>query len=753
MWPLNQCADTISDVLKSLNANEFRDGFVYFDHEKFHPYSRWFSNHTYQKLVNYRNPQATFEKTKSGFEFLNERISFLWGQLFSFKFECFQDCSDACNTLATRVCRDIPKIVEETAKTGLAKLEENYKKADEKENGTALSTLGKKAFESLARTRELLLTQWVLHLPDPKSLYPLVEGLSSLVESRAKLEEQHENCRNRLRQVTWNPDSGTTVPRPLLQACLQGLPREEGDRPKKGFLRLTANYLRIPSKAQKIPAQGGETHWHPLHPIKNDSGKYEMAKGVAGTCERDGLSCDKLCNLYVEIAPLTFHLVMTCGLIDSDAKIGQLGAAIAHIQTRKPEPFKNGRWVFHSVGSSERVRRLGSRFCNQNALEKQFNVKDLSVLHFHTCFESGKSEASRSFHGGNLENIAFLMEHVLNDAAHLLKDEAGAHIVPRDGNGFLHGKCKELVALANETLKLKNHTNPDKAIDENLEALRKQEKLREELKQMADNLLFAIDLLEKMRNKEMKKNPLPADQSILLFKVMRQILILQSERNDILIALPVGQLECLLLLYRLLDFKVVLTSESGLDEGSVAAAMSDAQSQIERGLYHENIKKKCAPPHAWLMARNKMFDLILKLPERRDTLYRRFSCSEYKGISTANLDDLHAASNVNVRDVLMRAFEQNPPLEKEMLTLTLHYMELVTTHLIREGEKALNSTGLKGLLIENADSLNRMAPFAASENVTLHFSDLSPATKVFDSTAITPIGKAILMDSSALRKP
>ena len=444
-------------------------------------------------------------------------------------------------------------------------------------------------------------------------------------------------------------------------------------------------------------------------------------------------------------------MVMTCGLIDSDDKVGQLGAAITYIQSKKSEPFKNGRWVFHSVGSSEPVRKVGSRFCNQSSVEKQLNRKDLSVLHFHTCFESGKSETSRSIHDSNLENLAFLMEHVLNDAAHLLKDEAGAaHIVPSDGNGFLHGKCKELVALANETLKLKNHSHPDKAIDANLELIPKQSKLSEELNRMAEHLQFAIDQLERIRNKEMKKKPLPADQSILLFKVMRQVLILQSERNDILIALPLGQLECLLFLYRLLDFKVVLTSESGLDEGSVAAAISDAQSQMERGLYQENISKKCAPPQAWHIARNKMFDLILKLPERRDMLYRRFFHREAKGISTPKLDHLYAAPNEDVRAALMKEIEIPPP-EKEMLTLTLHYMELVTTHLITEGEKALNSTGLNGLLIANADSLNRMAPFASSENVAIHLSDLSES-KAFDSTAITLIGKAILMHSSAWRK-
>ena len=253
--------------------------------------------------MNYRNPQATFEKTKGGFEFLNSRISFLWGQLFSLTHAHLQDCPEACEKLANSLCRDIPRIVRETAKTGLAKLEENYKNIGEKENGTALSTLGKKAFKSLAKTRELLLTQWVLNHPDPKSLYPLVEGLSNLVENQTKLEEQHENWRKGLRQVTWSSNSGTTIPGPVLQTCIQSLPREAGDHSKKGLLRLTANYLHIPSKAQKIPVQGGEAHWHPLHPVKKDNGTYEMVKGVAGTCERDGLGSGKLCNLYVRSPP------------------------------------------------------------------------------------------------------------------------------------------------------------------------------------------------------------------------------------------------------------------------------------------------------------------------------------------------------------------------------------------------------------------------------------------------------------------
>lgn len=750
LWGLNQCAEEISTFLSSLNATDFRDGLVYFDALKgrLWTYSRWSSNPTYQKLVNLRNPQATFSQTQSGFEFLNSRVSFLWGQLLSFNPEHLQDCSEKCEKLAIYLCRDIPKIVEEIAKTGLAKLEGNYNRLGEKDHGTVVSDLGKQAFKRLSRCKELLITQWVVHLPDPKSLCPLVEGLSSLVERRAMLEEQHENCRNGLRQVTWNPNSGTTIPEPVLQACLQGLfPREGVDPPKKGFLRLTANYLRIPSKAKSIPAQGGETHWHPLRPVKNDKGTYEMAKGVVGTCERDSLSSDNLCNLYCRIDPLTFHLVMTCGIIGSDAHVEQLGAAIAYIQSKKPDSFKTGRWMFHSVGSSKEIQRLSSKFCNQKLLDQQLKRNDLSVLHFHTCFESRLSETSRSLHKANLENLAFLMEYVLIDAAQLLNGTAA--VLPKDGQGFLTKQCAVLVSLAKEVQQLTNQSNPDKAIDRNLEALQKQGELHDELKKMADYLRIAIELLGRMPK---EKNTLPTDQTILLFKVMHQLLLSQLETNDIRNALPLGQLEWLLFLYRLLDIKVVLTSDSGLDEGSVAAAMADAQSQLERAFYQESIKKKMTSPNAWLMARNKMFDLMLKLPEARDILVRRFSCREYKGISTPKLDHLNAAPDEIVRELLMREIELPVP-EKEMLTWALHYMEHVTTHLLSaEAEKTLNSTGRAGLLIKNIDALNRMAPFAVRGEATIHLSDLS-AGKAFDSTALTDMGKAILMHSSSSRKP
>lgn len=742
-WPLNQCVDAISNFLGSINRDDFKDGLVYFDPLEGKLIRRfWLSNPTIQSVVNIRNPQATFTETKNGFEFLNGRVACLWEQLFACNASTLRGCPAEAVKLAARVCRDIPRIVEEIAKLGLAQLKENYENALKENKGKVLDVLGKQAFGMLARCDELWMTKLLIYLPDPKALYPVNERLSSLIENKAVFEEQHESLRLSLRQVTWNPQCGSTIPELFLSSCLQN--GETGSDREKRFLRLKANYLGFPSKAKSIPVQGGETHWHPVCVVKDErSGKYEIRQGVVGTCQRDGLSNGALCNFYYQVNPLTSHLFLTCGMINSDQKIEELGAALAHIQTQKPESFKNGRWIIHSVGSSAEVFKASRALVSQNSLARQINAKDFSALHFHTCFDKALTESARPFHAVNVENLAFLIKHVLADAAQLLLKNklAGSLILPKDGKSFLSEQSALVISLAKELQQMNGQFKEGEVWSGFEQFVDKQTTFRNELIKMADYLRIAIELLEKVPK---DKDVLPLEQTMLLFKTARQILVCQFERNDIGKALPLGQLECLLLLYRLLDFKVVLISEDGLDEGSAAAAIFDAQSQIERMFYQENLRKKCTPPLAMLNARHKLLDLICKLPEERDNLFRRFTFSHYKGISTAKFDHLKAAPDDTVRDVLMKEIEQYPSPQKESLTHALFYMELVLVHLLSSAEKNLNSSGVARLSIQSTDSFNRMAPFASCGRVTIHLSDLSES-KAFDSTIVTDIGKAILM--------
>lgn len=795
---LHQEVDKITSLLTTLNAEWIGWGLVGFDGAVFYPRSRWWNNQKVQRVLNIWNPDATFTATCKGFKLLNEKVEFLRIRLFDFNPRNPQECSPASQELFSRL-NDVQDIIEKTAKRGVDQLTSNYTVAgnlEKIEKGASLKKLGAKAFKGLERVHEQLATKLFLQIPAEVKFV----GVEAVSECIITLNTKYKRYSGQLRQVSWDAARGTLLPGDLLTDSEEDY--RVANKQQRRMVRMGAVCAKIPAKGRNIPAQGGNACWSPLRFVREGEKFFiKRGEGVAGACRRDGLGSRRLCNVYFRIDLYTHHLTICTGAVDSSSQACELVEGIVEIQTTT-NPFANGRWMLHTVLSSdkeeEKFEGVHSHLSNiQQSLQQKLKRNDISILQFYTRFNGESTLHPYSLKSSIHESLAFLTEYVLSDAMQLLKSLPDLPFLPKEGGGFINKQCILICSLAAEIRKIKNDilSNEASELIEELLALenqvlfltkkrediedhsavtlaalkeklkvigekipeeirgikqqldRKQSELHAALQKMTEHFGIAIEMFGNILT---KGNQAPIAQAQLLFKVMHQILSSQLKLPEGKALSRCAEMECMLLLYRLLDFKVVLVSKSGLDDALVVAAMDDSQSCLERMFYPKcgQNKKDPFPLNERFIARNKLFGLILNMDANRDCLFDLLHVREDQTSGEIN------------RRLLIEKIEKGYEKDKERLKATFFYLELMTAHLIGTmGEIMLNSGGVVGQksLKQNRaehrwghepDFLRRLAPYVTSEGNPIKLLGRGPSNE----PQITDIGSAVIYRSSSSRK-
>lgn len=523
----------------------------------------------------------------------------------------------------------------------------------------------------------------------------------------------------------------------------------------------------------------------------------QTRSGVVGTCEEEGLGLQDLCNFYYSFNPsllnesFSSQLVLSAGEIGTSLRAGQLAFAIGHIKRNNPSAKLSGRWVIQTLHSSLSET---SSLCSiqshlpliDESLRGHADNEDLAVLHLNTCFDVSFHpllETSSSLKSYNLECLAKLIQFVLLDATQLFRaEEVFAPFLPKDGGGYLNKQCSLICSLAEKIKDVKSKIYRHQLTHELLHLLdlenklavlkdsplsesreeririleekhRKAEKslrpysaelirdlnqyqadILEQLRKMTGQIADVIDMIEKYE----ESHVFVSIQAALLFRVLHAILTSQLSLNGERELSKSGQLECLLLLYRLLDINLVMVSKDGLNGSGSLAAMGDALSQLERELFlqsspqtvdmnPDNQKKVLA------MAHQKMFALIFNLDHNRRCFFAMAASGDETTVKwNRGFSSMQPLLETNEREVLLKKIKASGDDEsQDILKNSFYYLENVTTELLGpQSEKALNSTGVRRFKfpkvlsgdprsVDHVETFNRCAPFLSVGEETI----------------------------------
>lgn len=456
---LDKEAKHIKGFLASLNCGQVGTGFMFFDRESFLlvPRSYWFNGRTLQWITTIGNKTANFPAIQEAFTKLIEKINFIYQTIHAYSPGSAEECPLEAQELMMTLIR-IQIIINGVSKEGLRQLQKNYKDKGDQGKSDSLEAFGKKAFDQLNEAESLLSRKLTTYIPELQ----VDMNLERFSLSAKELLSRRDRYRAHLRQVTWDVAKGVTIPFGLIQDCLGDLQHKA--RPTKEALRISANFIRLPTMAQWIPTQGGISRWTPLRIVTTRTRVMDIESGVVGTCERDGQASDNLCNLYYRIDPDTKQVVISCGAINSAVKAEQL--AIAMNEILKSLPNANGRWIVHQLNSfrleSSLIRDVHAHLgVAQSYMEEK--RKGTSILHVNTCFNSAtlfKSEDRRSLLSVNVDSLVVLGQFIYDDVSQLLKKDGSANtqdlLTSTEGLSVYSLNCIALSKTVDDIKRLKN---------------------------------------------------------------------------------------------------------------------------------------------------------------------------------------------------------------------------------------------------------------------------------------------------------
>lgn len=815
---LAESADKVFGFLESCDANRIGKGLVRFDkdHFRLQPRSDYFDNKQLQSLVSLGDVSATFDATQEALGALDMLVESIAVKVLRFNPQNAEECPSQSRDFLTQLIK-INRVVEGVSKIGLNQLKANYATSGKSENAATLGTLGEKAFKKLTEVEEHLTKALVPFFPDLAE-HVVMEKL--FISTKELLARRELNCAH-MRQVTWTAENGTIVPSELVVDC--SLEWELDPKPTKQALRNAATYLMIPSKAKPIPAQGGAARWVPLRP-KTDSGRVIIEEGVSGTCERSGTATDNLCNLYYCDESQASQVMLSSGTVDTTLKAAQLIEAIVKIQVEKRSV--KGRWILHSLNSFFKEEDLLNGIQHnlpilQESLKTKLGRSDISVHHLNTCFNAATMypyEDARSVSRINGESLVALLDFAFADLTE--------RTVADDGE-LVHemiARLDEIRALAEEVRQIKNRINGNSAyrgveqllslenqilssrealslselrVEEesgepsvqsvqdletqriNVEAslpqgvielknllFQKQSRLEELLRTKGAILLGEV--IDALAQREKSGMGVSLELSLLSFRVLRRIFAVQFKEPLSQSMSRSGEIECFLLLYRLLNVNVLVLCKSGLDRSAEVRALSDAQSQVERLFYRQHLQILRGDSEVpWaassLEARKQLFDLILTMDQNRNELLRSAAVLENDRWISAVRDWKAGAQLADVRSELMRNITSRNSVEvADRFKNTLLYLELVLAHLLgTESEKTINSTGIAGLkymhggglldrMFANFHALDRLPPFIQVDGRVIKLITLSEGY-IYNSLLISEMGIVLIQRLSLLR--
>lgn len=521
-WPfLTKYAKSIKYFLRSLDILAIGKGLMWYDEEKFllRPRSNWFDNHTYQWIVNIGNPQATFDKTQGALIELNSRIKMIRKNIDVFKYQ--PENHAAAHTFLMEMIK-VRLVIEGVAIHGLKRLSENYAKASKTEQSASVANLGSEAFSAVASLVEKL----------KEKMEPFVEGLSLAIDlekyghTAKELLGRREIYAETLSKVLADQARGLIIPLDLIKQCLSDCSCKE--KPAKEALKNAMRLVGISNLAIPLSTQCKTMFWQPKR-LVIEGDKIEIQQGVWGTSERTAYGADNICNLHYRINPLTKHIIISGGSLNSQTKAGQLAVIMG--ETLKLVPEANNRWVVHQLNSQSKERRLiDDVHSNIYLNEKMFASclgKEMSFLHFNTCLNAATMFAYEDSQSRpvNYPSLAKLVDFILTDLQTLLKGKSVSEVLFADGPDSFKKQSEAVVRLAEEV----------KLLELQMKDVEEGDKIKLDKMASLDNLMAV------MKENELTAKLEPSEE-ILVFesdeKGVKSEAALQSERNEIEGTLP-----------------------------------------------------------------------------------------------------------------------------------------------------------------------------------------------------------------------
>jgi hypothetical protein len=409
----------VRGFLQSLNAREIGTGLVLYDKHEFRlkPRSAYINNYTYQWIVTRLSEGASFGATQAAFIMLKEKVEMLRQKIALFNPSSPPECPLEAVILVKKLL-EMQTLVENVARPGLAQLCQNYQAGQKFEHASSLMQLGKDSFEVITQFKDILTAKVLPHCPELRDDIALKRNHMAA----SKLLNRRILSITSLRATTWTSTVGVVIARVLLKDCRKDLKQKA--QLTRDNVRNAANLIKLPSQTQPIPAQGGAVQWIPLRPLIGEQITFE--EGIIGTCERDGMSAQSLCNIFYRIDRAEC-LTISCAAINTFEKARQMVAVIQHVQRFMPEN-KKGRWILHQLNSFLKEETLIFDVHKQMSLMESILNEEakapISVLHVNTSFNAASalpSEDPKSLKNINISSLARLIEFVFIDVTSLLE--------------------------------------------------------------------------------------------------------------------------------------------------------------------------------------------------------------------------------------------------------------------------------------------------------------------------------------------
>lgn len=759
---LKTTALVIKGFFESVDANSIKPGWIFsgslmsFDRINFRliPRTWWF--------IDVINPDAKFRAVEEALKELVDKIKEVERKINLFEPDA-ENLHKAKSHLNEWI--KIRNVMTGISKEGFKTLAKNYLKAGKIKKSNRVTAYRKEVFAHATAVR------LKLH----EKLKPF---LSDLDTALIKLEEYDHpakdllkripSCRASLRNV-FSDSTGLHLPVSLVEDSLFELQFAKVNRLE---LRVAAEIAKIPAMAEPIYTQGKAAFWEPMR-LLFDEDEIIRETGIWGTCERT-LEDPNICGLHFCYTKDTKQIAISCGALNNALKAKQLAFAMKEVLRRVPKD--NGRWVLLQLNSfrqeSNLIRDAHKHiYLNEEMFKSYLEKPDTTILHFNTCVNAATMfavEDRQALTRINIDSLGFLADFILHDIEDMFKGKPLNDETKKDLDHFkkrsddlvsLAKKIKELKfqidqhsqsnlldrkfsvddliaefeenqicndesekiifdqALIDKSALEKERNKIDQALPKDLEELneellKKQDELEKILIKFNEYVQYIYDRLQK----EQKENNFEElGKALLIFQVYHEILNLQLKVSG---ASRTTEIELFLILFRLLKVKPIIFCYSGLDRSGFVRALHDAQIQMERKLFEEEMLKfdEQTKRNIYLArteACRKLIEMTLKLDGCRDELYSLFDqvVSESKG-EIVPFTDLSLPlpwkedPSINVREALFKKIDEIYPTsqwgKRDILKSGQVYMEMVASQLFSAGlEMTLNSAAITGIKLHH----------------------------------------------------
>lgn len=667
----------IKKFLKSVDVKIIGTNLVDFDNKQFILRPTW------------SGVQEGYERTQQGLLLLNNKIDFLLKQIEIFSPEKKENCPVNAKKFMCKLL-DIQYIINSVAKNGWEQICQNYTNVKKINESQCLNSFRKEVFEKIDDLIMKLFTKTIKYFPALQKDLNLNKFHFATAPYFRKREEYLQN----LRDVEWIDNKGVIIPQSLLVDCFKNLGNSYSKGELKNGANLielpsmAVSILTQNKSAKWIPIRStdidvgvekgingccerdsiGDINLYNVYYRKNDNGRVVISTGAVNTEAK----AKQLVQIITEI-------MKNIKKIEGDSKKNNERWVVHQLNSF----FTNEDTLISEVHTQVAFVEF---------LLKKEN-EDISMLHINTAFNSAtkwsSSEHNKSVQGINIDSLALFSEYASKDLTELMNEFYQLKSDELNNFKIIVGK---VVLLSKEIKMLKNQTNKEKNLNKNktkndrvkcekvqefsdeknlqineVVNLKKNDNECDEQKiseNIVDNKLkisncdsfVDVNIEESLIKKQMElQNNLSElihlgelaienlktssvglndqwriDKSLLILEVLMKIISLQVKPKSTSLS-RCSEIELFLLLYRLLDIKVIVSCWSGLDRTGAVAAFDDSLTQLEMDLKerylielknYNNLKIENLPMIAQQKSFEMLYDLIIEMDANRQELFK-----------------------------------------------------------------------------------------------------------------------------------